>query len=84
MLLLSAAETFSNFSLNSYVEPWGNIMNLGYLLWLLGILIAIVVGFSVLGHTSVPYVTDWLAGIADGSAKALFVALGLVALSKLF
>ncbi len=59
-------------------------MNVGYLLWLIGIVIAIVVGVSVLGHTNVPYVTDWLAGITDGSAKALFVALGLVALSKLF
>jgi hypothetical protein len=59
-------------------------MNLSYLLWLVGILIAIVVGLTVFGQVDVPYVTAWLAGIKDGTAKALFVALGLVALSKLF
>jgi hypothetical protein len=59
-------------------------MNLSYLLWLLGILIAIIVGLSVFGQIDVPYVTAWLSSIKDGTAKALFVALGLVALSKLF
>jgi len=59
-------------------------MNFSYLLWLLGVVIALIVGVSVFAHSDVPYVMDWLRSIPDGTTKALFVALGLVALSKLF
>jgi hypothetical protein len=66
------------------VESWGIIMNFSYLLWLLGVAIALVVGVSVFAHSDIPYVMDWLRSYPDGTTKALFVALGLVALSKLF
>jgi hypothetical protein len=59
-------------------------MNFGYLLWLLGVAIALIVGVSVFAHSDVPYVMDWLRSIPDGTTKAIFVALGLVAISKLF
>ncbi len=59
-------------------------MNLSYLLWLIGVVIAVIVGLSVFHIYEVPFVMDQLRSITDGTTKALFVALALVALSKLF
>ena len=56
---------------------------LSWLLWVLGVIIAVIVGISVFAHNDVPYITEWLRSIPDGTTKALFVALGLVILSKL-
>ena len=60
-------------------------MRFSYLLWLLGIALAVIVGLSVFHVYEVPVVIDQLRKIGeDWSAKTLFVALALVALSKLF
>ena len=59
-------------------------MNFGYLIWLLGIIVAVIIGLSVFHVYEVPFVMDQLRSIPDGTTKALFVALGLVAVSKLF
>jgi hypothetical protein len=57
-------------------------MNLGYLLWLIGVIIAVVIGLSVFHIYDVPVVIDQLRANFD-LTKALFVALALIALSKL-
>ncbi len=60
-------------------------MNFSWLLWLLGILIALVVGLSVFDVYQIPVLIDQLKKLSgDWAAKALFVSLALVALSKLF
>jgi hypothetical protein len=59
-------------------------MNLSSLLWLIGVLIAVAVGLSVFHVYEVPFVMDQLRSVTDGTTKALLVAIGLVALSKLF
>jgi hypothetical protein len=58
-------------------------MNTGYLLWLIGVVIAVVIGLSVFHIYEVPVVMDQLRSITDGTTKALFVALALVTVSKL-
>ncbi|MGO9483278.1 MAG: hypothetical protein ACLPX9_01665 [Rhodomicrobium sp.] len=55
---------------------------MSWVLWLIGIAIAVVVGLSIFGVYDVPYVIEHIKAYSDGPAKALFVALGLVALSK--
>jgi hypothetical protein len=61
-------------------------MNLSWLLWLLGILIAFVVGLSVFDVYQIPVLIDQLKNLVgdNWAAKSLFVSLALVALSKLF
>ncbi len=61
-------------------------MRFSYLIWLLGIALAVIVGLSVFHVYDVPVVIDQLRKFVgeDWSAKTLFVALALVALSKLF
>ena len=60
-------------------------MRFSYLLWLLGIILAVIVGLSVFNVYETPVVIEQLRKIGDDwSAKTLFVALALVALSKLF
>jgi hypothetical protein len=60
-------------------------MNFGYLIWLLGIALAVIVGLSIFDVYQVPVAIDMLKKFGvDWSAKTLFVALALVALSKLF
>ena len=60
-------------------------MRFSYLIWLLGIVIAVIVGLSVFHVYEVPVVIDQLRTFGDDwSAKTLFIALALVALSKLF
>jgi hypothetical protein len=58
-------------------------MSLGYLLWLIGVVIAVIVGLSVFHVYDVPVVMDQIRSITDGTTKALFVALALVTVSKL-
>lgn len=55
---------------------------MGWLLWLLGIAIAVIVGLAVFGVYNVPYVVDQVVAIKDGVPKALLVAVGLTALAK--
>ena len=61
-------------------------MRFSYLIWLIGIALAAVVGLSIFGVYQTPVVIDQLRNLAgdNWSAKTLFVALALVALSKLF
>jgi len=60
-------------------------MRLSYLVWLIGIALAVIVGLSIFNVYQVPVVIDQLRKFGDDwSAKSLFVALALVALSKLF
>ena len=57
---------------------------LSWLLWFIGILIAVAVGLSVFHVYDVPFVIDQIRALgADALTKALFIALALVALSKL-
>jgi hypothetical protein len=55
-------------------------MRLGYLLWLIAIIIAVLVGLSKFAGISVPQVTDVLM---KDSTLSLFVALGLAILAKI-
>jgi hypothetical protein len=55
-------------------------MDLGRLLWLVAIIIAVLVGLSYFAGISVPVVT---ALLMKDSTLALFVALGLALFSKL-
>ena len=60
-------------------------MRFSYLIWLIGIVLAVIVGLSIFNVYQVPVVIDQLRKFGDDwSAKSLFVALALVALSKLF
>ena len=55
---------------------------MGWLLWLIGVAIAVIVGLSVFAGYDVPYVVEHIKAFPDGAVKALFLALGLIALSK--
>ena len=60
-------------------------MRFSYLIWLIGIVLAVIVGISIFNVYQVPVVIDQLRKFGDDwSAKSLFVALAIVALSKLF
>ncbi len=57
---------------------------LSWLLWFVGILIAIAVGLSVFHIYEVPFVIDQIRSLGnDALTKALFISLALVAVSKL-
>ena len=56
-------------------------MSVGYLLWLLGVVIAVVIGLSVFFHYDVPYVMQAITSVTD-TTRALFVAIALVTISK--
>ncbi len=55
-------------------------MSIGYLLWLIGVVIAVVIGLSVFLQIDVPVVTAFIKGF--DTTKALFVAFALVTISK--
>jgi hypothetical protein len=55
-------------------------MKLGYLLWLLAVIIAVLVGISKYAGISVPQVTDFLM---KDPAQSLFVALALAVVAKI-
>ena len=58
---------------------------MSWLLWFLGILLAVAIGASVFFGYDVPVVIEQIRALlgADALTKALFIALALVALSKL-
>ncbi len=57
---------------------------LSWLLWVIGILIAVAVGLSVFHVYDVPFVIDQIRSLGnDALTKALFISLALVAVSKL-
>jgi hypothetical protein len=56
---------------------------MGWLLWFIGVAIAVIVGLSVFANYDVPYVVAQIKQFQDGAVKALFLALALIALSKL-
>ncbi len=57
---------------------------LSWLLWFIGVLIAVAVGLSVFHVYEVPFVIEQIRALGtDALTKALFIALALVAISKL-
>ncbi len=56
-------------------------MTIGYLLWLIGVVIAVVIGLSVFFHYDVPVLMQAITSVTD-TTRALFVAFGLVTISK--
>ena len=57
---------------------------LSWLLWFVGIVIAVAVGLSVFHIYEVPFVIDQLRSLGnDALTKALFISLALLAVSKL-
>jgi hypothetical protein len=58
-------------------------MNLGWLLWLIGVIIAVIVGLSVFGIYNVPVVIDQLTTMTNGVYKALYASIILLAIAKL-
>ncbi len=57
---------------------------LSWLLWFIGVLIAVAVGLSVFNIYEVPFVIEQIRALgSDALTKALFIALALVAVSKL-
>ncbi len=54
-------------------------MRLGYLLWLIAVIIAVLVGLAKYANISVPQVTDLLM---RDPAQSLFVALALAVIAK--
>ncbi len=57
---------------------------LSWLLWFIGVLIAVAVGLSVFHVYEVPFVIEQIRALGtDALTKALFIALALVAVSKL-
>jgi hypothetical protein len=56
-----------------------------WLLWLLGVAIAVIVGLSVFLGIDTPFVVEQLKHFEPQSAaKALLVGMGLLAISKFF
>jgi hypothetical protein len=55
-----------------------------WLLWLVGVVIAVIIGLAAFNIYDLHIVTDQLRQFSDGMTKALFVAFGLVAISKFF
>jgi hypothetical protein len=58
-------------------------MNVGWLLWLIGVIIAVIVGLSVFANFDVPVVMAQIKNIGDGATKALFLAIALLVIAKL-
>ncbi len=57
---------------------------LSWLLWFVGIVIAVAVGLSVFHIYEVPFVIDQIRSLGnDALTKALFISLALLAISKL-
>lgn len=58
---------------------------MGWVLWVIGVAIAIIIGLAVFTSYDVHAVTDQLRRLdPEGLTKALFIALGLVAISRFF
>jgi hypothetical protein len=56
-------------------------MSIGYLLWLIGVVIAVVIGLSVFFHYDTPVIMPAIMSVTD-TTRALFVAIALVTISK--
>jgi hypothetical protein len=54
-------------------------MRLGYLLWLIAVIIAVIIGLDRFAHISVPYATAYLTADA---VLWLFIALALSIIAK--
>ena len=83
---LSVLMAFSNVRrvYSEHKSNLGGYSMLSWLLWFIGILIAVAVGLSVFHVYDVPFVIDQIRTLGtDALTKALFIALALVALSKL-
>ena len=83
---LSVLMAFSNVPrvYSKHKSNLGGYSMLSWLLWFIGILIAVAVGLSVFHVYDVPFVIDQIRTLGtDALTKALFIALALVALSKL-
>jgi hypothetical protein len=57
---------------------------MSWILWLIGVVIAVIVGLAVFGVYDLHVVTDQIRPYAEGMAKAAVVAAGLIAISKFF
>jgi hypothetical protein len=57
---------------------------MSWVLWLIGVAIAVVVGLATFNVYDLHVVTDQLRQFSEGMTKALFIAFGLVAISKFF
>jgi hypothetical protein len=55
---------------------------MGWLLWIIGVAIAVIVGLHLFAGIDTPYVIDQVAAMKDGVVKVLLVAVGLTALGK--
>ena len=55
---------------------------MSWVLWLIGVAIAVIVGLSIFSVYDVPVVVEHIRAYSDGPAKALLVALAFVALSR--
>jgi hypothetical protein len=55
---------------------------MSWLLWLIGVAIAVIIGLSVFAGYDVPFVVDHIKALTNGPIIALLVAVGLVAVSK--
>lgn len=57
---------------------------LSWLLWFLGVVLAVIVGLSVFGVYETPVVIEQIRALGtDALTKALFISIGLIAVSKL-
>lgn len=58
---------------------------LSWLLWLIGLALAVVIGLTVFNIYPIPAVTNQITSVlgSDGLTKALFVSLALLAVSKI-
>ena len=57
---------------------------MSWILWLIGVVIAVIVGLATFGVYDLHVVTDQLRQYPEGMTKAVFVAAGLIAISKFF
>jgi hypothetical protein len=57
---------------------------MSWILWLIGVVIAVIVGLAIFGVYDLHAVTDQIRGYQDGMAKALVVSAVLIAVSKFF
>lgn len=58
-------------------------MTLGWVLWVIGVIIAIIIGVSVFANVNISVVMDPLAKIGVDTTKALFASIILLVIAKL-
>jgi hypothetical protein len=57
---------------------------MSWILWLIGVVIAVIVGLAVFAGIEVPVVTAQIKSFDANLAKTAVVAAGLIAISKFF